>query len=156
MKNDVHFWARLLVIAKNRNVNLEHVLTYSPRACPRALATYCGGLVKTSKSKLLHILEQEAGEPLIVQVPESSSTVIDGVALLQAMNAKDIPDTFGVILKKIIAIAVVWTSLQTGILKSVPKCRKNVQGNIWYKCFLNTWRSTESTKTVGKNYACGK
>jgi uncharacterized protein YbdZ (MbtH family) len=110
VKNDARFWARLLVIAKNRNIDLENVLTYSLRAYPRALATDCGGLVKTAKSKLLHILEQEAGEPLIEQIPQNSTTVIDGMALLQALNSKDIPDTFGqlaeILLKKIIAIAV--------------------------------------------------
>jgi hypothetical protein len=46
------------------------------------LATDCGGLVKTAKSKLLHILQQEVGEPLIEQIPQNSTTVIDGMALL--------------------------------------------------------------------------
>ncbi|XP_028415026.1 uncharacterized protein LOC114538109 [Dendronephthya gigantea] len=110
VKNDARFWARLLVIAKNRDIDLENVFTYSLRAYPRALATDYGGLVKTSKSKLLHTLEKEAGEPLIEQIPQNSATIIDGMALLQALKTKDIPENFGqlaeLLLKKIIAIAV--------------------------------------------------
>ena len=98
-----------MVIAKNRDIDLKNVFTYSLRAFPLALATDCGGLVKTSKSKLLHSLEQEVEEPLIEQIPQSSSTVIDGMALLQALKAKDLPETFGdlaeIVLKKIISIA---------------------------------------------------
>ena len=109
VKNDARFWARLLVIAKNQDIDLKNVFTYSLRAFPLALATDCGGLVKTSKSKLLHSLEQEVEEPLIEQIPQSSSTVIDGMALLQALKAKDLPETFGdlaeIVLKKIINIA---------------------------------------------------
>ena len=88
VKNDARFWAGLLVIAKNQNIDLENVLTYSLRAYPRALATDCGGLVKTTKSKLLHVLEQEAEEPLTDQIPRNSITIIDGMALLQALNTK--------------------------------------------------------------------
>ena len=110
IKNDCRFWARLLLIAKNRDVDLELVFSYSLRPFPRALATDSGGLNKTCKSKLLHVLEDEAGKPLIEQIPLNSTTIIDGMALLQMLRAKDIPNTFGEladsILKQVIGIAV--------------------------------------------------
>ncbi|CAB4002634.1 Hypothetical predicted protein [Paramuricea clavata] len=110
VKNDCRFWARLLVIARNRDINLEHVFTYSLRPYPRALATDSGCLVKTVKSKLLHVLEQEAEMPLIEQIPSNSATIVDGMALLQMLKARNIPETFGqladVILKNVIDIAV--------------------------------------------------
>jgi hypothetical protein len=110
VKNDCRFWARLLLIARNRDINLEHVFTYSLRPYPRALATDSGCLVKTVKSKLLHVLEQEAEVPLIEQIPSNSATIVDGMALLQMLKARNIPETFGqladVVLKNVIDIAV--------------------------------------------------
>ena len=110
MKNDCRFWARLLLIARNLDINLEHVFTYSLRPYPRALATDSGCLVKTVKSKLLHVLEQEAEMPLIEQIPSNSATIVDGMALLQMLKARNIPETFGqladVVLKNVIDIAV--------------------------------------------------
>ena len=110
VKNDCRFWARLLMIARNRDVDLQHVFTYSLRPYPRALATDSGYLVKTVKSKLLHVLEQEAMLPLIEQIPTNSATIVDGMALLQMLKAKNIPETFGqladVVLKNVIDIAV--------------------------------------------------
>ena len=110
VKNDCCFWARLLVIARNREINLEHVVTYSLRPFPRAPATDSGCLVKTVKSKLLHVLEQEAKVPLIEQIPSNSATIVDGMASLQMMKKRNITETFGelavVILKNVIDIAV--------------------------------------------------
>ena len=90
--------------------DLQHVFTYSLRPYPRALATDSGCLVKTVKSKLLHVLEQEAMVPLIGQIPTNSATIADGMALLQMLKAKNIPETLGqladVVLKNVIVIAV--------------------------------------------------
>ena len=110
VKNDCRFWARLLKIARNRNVDLQHVFTYSLRPYPRALATDSGCLVKTVKSKLLHVLEQDAMVPLIEQIPTNSAAIVNGMALLQMLKAKNIPETFSqladVVLKNVIDIAV--------------------------------------------------
>ena len=98
------------MIARNRDVDLQRVFTYSLRPYPRALATDSDCLVKTVKSKLLHVLEQEAMVPLIEQIPTNSATIVDGMALLQMLKAKNIPETFGqlvdVVLKNVIDIAV--------------------------------------------------
>lgn len=111
IKNDCRFWARLVLIAKNRSIDLEEVFSYTLRTYPRALATDNGGLNKTAKSKLLHVLEQEAEVPLVEEIPATNTaTIVDAMALLQMMNAKEIPETFGEladsILKKVIGIAV--------------------------------------------------
>ena len=50
-------FARLLLIAKHRKVDLELVLSYSLGTYPLSLATTSGSLVKTAKSKLFEILE---------------------------------------------------------------------------------------------------
>ena len=58
-KSNRNFFARLLVIAKNRKVDLKQVLSYSLGSFPLSLATPTGGLVKTAKSKLFEIVEDE-------------------------------------------------------------------------------------------------
>ena len=50
-------FARLLLIAKSRKVDMEVVLSYSLGPYPLSLATTSGSLVKTAKSKLFDILE---------------------------------------------------------------------------------------------------
>ena len=50
-------FARLLLIAKTREVDIEVVLSYSLGTHPLSLATTSGSLLKTAKSKLFEILE---------------------------------------------------------------------------------------------------
>jgi hypothetical protein len=47
----------MLLIAKNINLDLKEVLQYSLRPFPLSLATLEGNLVKSTKSKLLNIIE---------------------------------------------------------------------------------------------------
>ena len=109
IKNDCKFWARLVLIAKNQKLDLREVFSYSLRSYPRALASDSGGLNKTAKSKLLHVLESEANQPLVDVIPQQCTTIIDAMALLQILSVKDIPGTFAQladqVLKKVIHIA---------------------------------------------------
>lgn len=59
LKMNRDLFARLLLIAKNRKVDLELVLSYSLGTYPLSLATTSGSLVKTAKAKLFDILEGE-------------------------------------------------------------------------------------------------
>ena len=56
LKMNRDLFARLLLIAKNRKVNLKLILSYSLGTYPLSLATSSGGLVKMAKSKLFGIL----------------------------------------------------------------------------------------------------
>lgn len=56
LKMNRDLFARLLLVAKNRDIDMEHVLSYSLGIYPLSLATTSGTLVKTVKSKLLDIL----------------------------------------------------------------------------------------------------
>ena len=98
-----------MLIAKNRKLDLREVFSYSLRSYPRALASDSGGLNKTAKSKLLHVLESEANQPLVDVIPQQCTTIIDAMALLQMLSVKDIPGTFAQladqVLKKVIHIA---------------------------------------------------
>ncbi len=105
----VNFGQSLCLLQKNRNLDLHEVFSYSLRSYPRALASDSGGLNKTAKSKLLHVLESEANQPLVDVISQQCTTIIDAMALLQMLSVKDIPGTFAQladqILKKIIHIA---------------------------------------------------
>ena len=59
LKNSKALFARMLLIAKSRNLDMQEVLCYSLRPYPRSLATSEGDLIKTAKSKFLAQIEAE-------------------------------------------------------------------------------------------------
>lgn len=83
----------MLLIAKSRNLELREVLQYSLRPFPLSLATLEGNLVKSTKSKLLSIIESEVQHALVENVNDENALIIDAMALLQSMKIKS--TTFG-------------------------------------------------------------
>ncbi len=65
MKTSRHLFARLLVIAKSRDVNLMEVLCHSLDVYLLLLCTPSGFFVKTVKSKLSEIIEDLAENPVV-------------------------------------------------------------------------------------------
>ena len=59
VKMNRNFFARLLIVARSREIDMKEVLSYSLGIYPLSLATASGGLVKTAKHKLFHILESK-------------------------------------------------------------------------------------------------
>ncbi|XP_065655139.1 uncharacterized protein LOC136081612 [Hydra vulgaris] len=93
LKNDSNFWVRCLLIARNRDINMEEVLKYSLRVFPPQLASFDGSLLKTTKSKLMNILENKCIDKLSVDIPKNNALILDGMAVLQII--KPIPENFG-------------------------------------------------------------
>ena len=60
VKADRGWFARMVVIAHHRQMNMQEVLTYPLGPLPWSLATADGAPTKTAKSALLHILEERA------------------------------------------------------------------------------------------------
>ena len=83
----------MLLIVKNRNLDLKEVLQYSLRPFPLSLATLEGNLVKSTKSKLLNIIENEVEEALVEHIAGENALIIDAMALLQSMKIRS--TTFG-------------------------------------------------------------
>jgi hypothetical protein len=87
--------------------DMKNVLTYSLRKFPSPIATVDGKLVKTPKSKLMHVLESRVEDPAIEHIPSNNALILDGMALIQMM--KHIPDTFEklveIILGRILSLA---------------------------------------------------
>ena len=83
MKNTRALFAKMLLIAKSRNLQLPDVFKYSLRPFPCSLATSEGDLVKTSKSKLIHVIEEEVQTSLVSNPPhEDNAYILDGMAML--------------------------------------------------------------------------
>ncbi|CAB4038033.1 Hypothetical predicted protein, partial [Paramuricea clavata] len=93
LKNSKELFAKMLLIAKNRNLDLKEVLQYSLRPFPLSLATLEGNLVKSTKSKLLNIIENEVEEALVEHIAGENALIIDTMALLQSMKIRS--TTFG-------------------------------------------------------------
>lgn len=90
LRADKALFARLAVLAQNRAMDMRVVMGYPLGPLPWSLALPDGSLVKTNKSKLLHLLE-EGVEPL--HGNPSGAWIIDGMAVLQALQGR--PSTFG-------------------------------------------------------------
>ena len=93
---DRNLFARLTVLAQNHQMDMREVLKRSLGPLPWVLAAADGSLAKTSKAKLLHLMEGSA--PSSDTMPLFSSTsaawLYDGLALLQSLSAANLPRTF--------------------------------------------------------------
>lgn len=107
IKSTKDLFAKMLLLAQSRDIDMKEVMNYALRPFPSPLATYDGTMVKTQKSKIMQILETTSDIDLVDHIPPQSCIVIDAMALFQMM--KDIPNTFEElslnILKNIVTIA---------------------------------------------------
>jgi hypothetical protein len=84
-----NLFARLLVIAKSREDDLKELLSYSLGNYPLSLSTTTGGLVKTAKSKLFDILEDDVGNPEVdMRAFNHNAIVVDAMAVIQSIKGK--------------------------------------------------------------------
>ena len=90
MRADHGFFARLLVLAQSRSMDLRRVFQYSLGPLPWALATPDGQLAKTAKSTLLNALEKDVNP--VESEPAGAAWVIDAMANLQSITS--LPPTF--------------------------------------------------------------
>ena len=88
LKMSRNLFARLLLVAKSRDIDLQNVLSYCLGAYPLSLASVSGSLLKTAKSKLADILERESGNPHvdITDIPNNNALVVDGMAVVQCLK----------------------------------------------------------------------
>ena len=74
VRADRHLMARMLVVAQNRSMDLHHVLSYELGPVPCSIATVDGGLVKTTKSSLLSLLEKDV--PVADGIPNEAAWMV--------------------------------------------------------------------------------
>ena len=91
LKADRKLFGRLAVIAQNRALNIREVLKYPLGPLPWSLACTGGASAKTNKAQLAEVLERSTES--VVDDPECTAWIFDGMAVLQAL--KDILKTCG-------------------------------------------------------------
>ena len=94
MDSEVLF-RRLLAVSKQRDVNLEQVLSYELAPVPPSLFNDDGTMRKTTKADLSKKLEYNCDEIQVLAVSHNNHTayIIDGMTILQAL-AESKYDTF--------------------------------------------------------------
>ena len=105
MDSEVLF-RRLLAVSKQRDVNLEQVLSHELAPVPPSLFNDDGTMRKTTKADLAKKLESNCDEIQVLAVSHDNRTayIVDGMALLQALDESKF-DTFndlGLVVKLII------------------------------------------------------
>lgn len=104
VNNSKKLFAKMLLIARSRDVDMKEVLQYSLRPFPLPLATSDGNLVKTAKSKLLHLIENRTTDHLVDRIEGDKVLILDAMAILQTI--KIIPSTFGELAHKLLVMVV--------------------------------------------------
>ena len=112
LKNDRNLFSRLVVVMKDRQVDLKEILTFSLGPVSYPLASAEGSMAKTNKASLLAAIESEMESKHLVlpdSHPQSTALMVDGMALLQSIQVSRIPATFGalssMILKQLASLA---------------------------------------------------
>ena len=95
LKSERNLMARLVIIGRERGIEIEELLVYTLGPMPLALAYPDGGLMKTQKAKLLHNLEEKTPSCVARSVAPSSVWIVDAMAILQSISIREIPKTFG-------------------------------------------------------------
>ena len=94
LKNSKALFTKMLLVARSRNLQLEDIFRYSLRPFPSSLATHEGDLVKTSKAKLLHIIEDKVKDCTVSQPQvHDKACVLDAMAIIQTVAS--VQGTFG-------------------------------------------------------------
>ena len=94
---DRQLFGRLLVISKDRDVDVEELFSYELSSVLLSLFNFDGSMVKCNKSKLLEELEK--GQEMLETLPDEvkpTTWIIDFMALIR-MHPKILstPKTFG-------------------------------------------------------------
>ena len=134
-------FGKLLIIGQQRDdISMEEVLSYSLSPVPWSLALPDGGLVKTVKSKLLQVVEQDI--PTTDYLPESCAVVNDGMVYIQQVDVTAL-STFGdlseYLLKRILnssdskRVYFVTDQYTSNSIKGYERARRALAGKIRIK-----------------------
>ena len=102
LKANYHLFSRMLIIAGNRNLDIEQVLQYPLGPLPWSLANCDGSMKKTNKATLARCLEKKVSAE--EQVTQPSAAVIDGMSVVQKLKGDN--HTFDEISNELLNIAL--------------------------------------------------
>lgn len=88
-----NFFARLILLANSREIDMREVLAYSLGNFPLSIASADGGMAKTVKSQLLHLVTSNVKLAECQQIPKGGCLILDAMAIIQA--TKNTAENFG-------------------------------------------------------------
>lgn len=98
LKADRATFARLVIVAQSRDIDMKTVLSYPLSSVASALAS-CDGqsIAHTKKSTMMSLLEEKTKSVSSINIKESvhSTVIVDAMAIIQAYPRDKIPATFG-------------------------------------------------------------
>ena len=104
LKSNRDLFARMLLLAKSRNIDVKEVLSFPLAPFPLSLATEMGTLHKTQKCKLLMLIEDSMENATLSSVPEGNALILDGMAIIQSM--KKLPSSFGELADQLLRMVI--------------------------------------------------
>lgn len=159
LKSSRNLCARLLLLAKSRDVDMRIVLSYSLGPYPLSLATVDGNPTKTVKANLMHMLEEMSPECVNHFLPRNSAIMVDAMALLQSLTR--IPKTFGElaahVLSRLLSLAGFHKASRIDFvadrypdhsIKANERSRRAAQGST----LVNIYGKSQPTPTQWKKY----
>lgn len=156
LQEDRSLFGNILVVNNklNRQVRLEELFQYSLGTYPYALATSTGGLVKTMKSKLLHLLERDNESSDLDKIPGKLAWIFDGMAILQQLASSN-ASTFGEFASQVFDILISVTRTRNckridfvtdrylpHSIKSAERGKRSSAGDIRVKIISSTQKKT--------------
>ena len=106
LKADRSLFGRIIVIAQERSLQIDYILSHPLGPLPWALSSADGLLRKTNKASLASLLQKNV--QATEEVPANSSAVIDGMSLVQRVKGDQL--TFGDV-----AIIVLSMAMKEGV-----------------------------------------
>lgn len=110
LKSDRGTFARMVIVAQSRKIDMRKTLSFPLSNVSAALAS-CDSqsIAKTTKSSLLALLEEKCTSVCSIDKLNNVTLIIDAMAFIQSFPRNKIPKTFGelasILLQNIIALA---------------------------------------------------
>ena len=96
IKSDRSLFIQLLMVAKERDLDLKQILSYSLSPVPGCLSSSdLTSIAKTTKSSLLKHMETVVPDCQLHIKPAECAVVIDAMALIQSLPSQRLPGKFG-------------------------------------------------------------
>jgi len=104
--NERRLFTRLLLIGEKSNVTLHDLLAYPLANISFPLASGDGSIAKTDKAKLRNHILKLWPDCRVDSRPIQGATIVDGMAVIQAIKAGSLPNTFGKLEEMVLNIVV--------------------------------------------------
>ncbi|KAL9983228.1 hypothetical protein ACROYT_G005368 [Oculina patagonica] len=146
INGDRGLFGRLLVVARNRHIDLKEVMSYELTNVPYALAHPDGSLRKTTKSVLLAELERVS--PGVDRLPTSeleAALIFDGMALLQSLKSAGCT-TFGDLALKLFSVVTAALSQEHCSRIDVVFDRNPINKTSLVRFLCETWVKTAKSE----------